>query len=93
MLKSIFVPPCSRTLIRGKFLSTKGALAVANRPADRNGRPRYTTAASGGGGGGDDASFDVVIVGGGIVGLAAAQELSYRYPGETPSAGNDVWIT
>ena len=76
MLKSIFgLHPCSRALKRGKVLFG----GLANRPGDDgNGRPRYTTAASGS----SDASFDVVIVGGGIVGLAAAQELSFRYPGK-----------
>jgi len=73
MLKFIF-NPSSRTLKRGKVLLKNGALA--NRSGDRNGRPRYTTAGSDS----SDASFDVVIVGGGIVGLAAAQELSHRYP-------------
>ena len=77
MLKSIFGHSPSRTFKLGHVLSRNGRLA--NRLSDRNGQPRYTTAASGSG----DASFDVVIVGGGIVGLAAAQELSFRYPGMT----------
>ena len=77
MLKSIVGHSSSRTLKRGHVLLRNGPLA--NRLSDRNGRPSFTTAASGS----DDASFDVVIVGGGIVGLAAAQELSFRYPGMT----------
>ena len=76
MLKSIFGYTSSRTLRRGKFLLRNGG--SADRTGDKNGRSRYTTAAASDG---NDASFDVVIVGGGIVGLAAAQELSFRYPG------------
>ena len=78
MLKSIFGHhPSSRTLKRGKVLFG----ALANRPGGYgNGRPRFTNTTAAGGS--REASFDVVIVGGGIVGLAAAQELSFRYPGK-----------
>ena len=82
MLKSILGYPSSRTLRRGKFLLRNGALA--SRSGDKNGRSSYSTAAASDG---SDASFDVVIVGGGIVGLAAAQELSFRYPGMIMKAG------